>query len=135
MAEFHSKWHDWQPGNGQHDQDTTHQRHLATTVVQSQGWRELVMMQVLTRAAQLDHLAVQPQLEAHMRLEAIARKDELLGLAKHLYKLAALPNPFEVAREGLYTALLPPPSETPPSVVHADQPLWTRKPRVAGTVA
>ena len=118
------------------EHDTAHQRHLATTLVQGQGWRELVMAHVLTRVAQLDHLAVQPQLEATMRLEAIARKDELLGIAKQVYKLADLPNPFEVAREGLYTALVPRREEEPADPgLSAAAALRTRRPRMTGTVA
>lgn len=118
------------------EHDTTHQRALATTLVQSAAWRELVMAHVLTRVAQLDHMAVQPQLDATMRLEAIARKDELLGIAKQVYKLAELPNPFEVAREGLYTMLLPQqPSAPSAEEMNAAQAIFARRPRVTGTVA
>jgi len=119
------------------EQDRIHQQHLAATMVQSQGWRELVMLHVLTRAAQLDHLAAQPQLEATIRLEAIARKEELLGVVKLLYKLADVPNPFEVAREGLYTALLPREKDAhaPLTLPDSAQSLWPKRARRAGTVA
>jgi len=78
-------------------------RHL----VQSQGWREGLLVQVLDRVAELDRLASTPTIEAAVRLEAVARKAELLALVQWAYRTAQEPNPFEVMRGALYGMLRP----------------------------
>ena len=84
--------------------------HLQTVclhLVHSQGWREGCLLHLLERLTVLDHLAAQVQLDSAIRLDAIGRKQELLDLVAWVYSRAQEPNPLQVHRAALYTALVP----------------------------
>lgn len=88
--------------------DQQHQQRLAFALVQSAGWRELLLAYVLAECAGHDRMASTASLLPQVRLEAIARKDALLALVAQMYKRSGEPNPFDVARGALWSQLVPP---------------------------
>jgi hypothetical protein len=99
---------------------------LCRSLVLSQAWRSKVLPYVLERVAVLDRSIANVQLPTELRLDAIGRKEELLGMVKMLYKQAEELHPFEAMRGALYTALVPPPAPTPSPTPEEAEP---RRPR------
>lgn len=108
---------------------------LCQELTHMQGWTEVVLGSVMRRLAELDRTSIPAQLSAQIRLEAVARKDELLNFVNGIYKLAQEPNPFDVARQGLWSHLAPPPpaptADTAPAL--AEQWLAPLRSRTART--
>ena len=107
---------------------------MTQEMLHTQGWTHVVLPYITQQVSQADHIAGNATLSAALRLEAIARKGELLQLLAVLYKRAEMPNPFDQARVALWTSLLPPPAPVPPPVI-ADMDLPRRRPASAGSVA
>lgn len=111
-----------------------HFSRMTQELLHTQGWTHVVLPYIAQQVSQADHVAANATLAPAMRLEAIARKGELLQLLSTLYKRGEVPNPFEQARIALWTSLMPPPPQAPPSVI-ADVELPRRRPASTGSVA
>ncbi len=89
------------------ERDATLQQHLCTTLTQSQGWREAVLPYLLQRLTEHERLEAVPTVDTTVRLDAIARKHELVRFVQWVYKTAALPSPFEDVMLATYALTLP----------------------------